>query len=120
VLSISPFNYPVWLSIGPIVCPFPFWLTLALSSLSFFKIGAIAAGNCVVLKPSELVPAVSALIAELIPKYMDSDVIRVVLGAVPETTKVCYSLLLRMNWVLSKVTQLLEYQWGHGAFHVSF
>ncbi|KAG1748357.1 Aldehyde/histidinol dehydrogenase [Suillus paluster] len=76
VLSISPFNYPVWLALGPII-------------------GAIAAGNCVVLKPSELTPAVSGLIAELIPKYMDSDVIRVVLGAVAETTK------------------LMEYPWGH-------
>ncbi|KAG1729284.1 Aldehyde/histidinol dehydrogenase [Suillus lakei] len=76
VLSISPFNYPVWLALGPII-------------------GAIAAGNCVVLKPSELAPAIGGLIAELIPKYMDSDVIRVVLGAVPETNK------------------LMEYQWGH-------
>lgn len=76
VLSISPFNYPVWLALGPII-------------------GAIAAGNCVVLKPSELSPAISGLIAELIPKYMDSDVIRVVLGAVPETSK------------------LMEYPWGH-------
>ncbi|KAG1775564.1 Aldehyde/histidinol dehydrogenase [Suillus placidus] len=76
VLSISPFNYPVWLSLSPVI-------------------GAIAAGNCVVLKPSELAPAISGLIAELIPKYMDNDVIRVVLGAVPETSK------------------LMEYQWGH-------
>ncbi|KAG2030518.1 NAD-dependent aldehyde dehydrogenase [Suillus americanus] len=59
------------------------------------KIGAIAAGNCVVLKPSGLCPAISGLIAELIPKYLDNDVIRVVLGAVPETSK------------------LMEYQWGH-------
>lgn len=58
------------------------------------KIGAIAAGNCVVLKPSELAPAIGGLIAELIPKYMDSSVIRVVLGAVPETTKVSYSLII--------------------------
>ncbi|KAG2156901.1 Aldehyde/histidinol dehydrogenase [Suillus bovinus] len=76
VLSISPFNYPVWLALGPVI-------------------GAIAAGNCVVLKPSELAAATSGLIAELIPKYMDNDVIRVVLGAVPETSK------------------LMEYQWGH-------
>lgn len=40
------------------------------------------------LKPSELSPATSGLIAELIPKYMDSDVVRVVMGDVPETTKV--------------------------------
>ncbi|KAF8556817.1 aldehyde dehydrogenase [Imleria badia] len=74
VLSISPFNYPVWLAIGPMI-------------------GAIAAGNCFVLKPSELSPATSGLIAELVPKYMDPDVVRVVLGAVPETTK-----LLELPW----------------------
>jgi aldehyde dehydrogenase (NAD+) len=83
VLSISPFNYPVWLALGPII-------------------GAIAAGNCVVLKPSELSPAISGLIAELIPKYMDSDVIRVVLGAVPETSK------------------LMEYPWGHSMCNLLF
>lgn len=64
------------------------------------KIGAIAAGNCVVLKPSELSPAISGLIAELIPKYLDNDVVRVVLGAVPETSKVCYSFLLGMECIL--------------------
>ncbi|KAG6377370.1 NAD-dependent aldehyde dehydrogenase [Boletus reticuloceps] len=74
VLSISPFNYPVWLALGPMI-------------------GAIAAGNCFVLKPSELSPATSGLIAELIPKYMDPDVVRVVMGAVPETTK-----LLELPW----------------------
>ena len=33
--------------------------------------GAIAAGNCVVFKPSELAPATSQLLADLIPKYLD-------------------------------------------------
>ncbi|KAH7887098.1 Aldehyde/histidinol dehydrogenase [Phlebopus sp. FC_14] len=74
VLSISPFNYPVWLALGPMI-------------------GALAAGNCFVLKPSELSPATSGLLAELIPKYLDPDVVRVVLGAVPETTK-----LLELPW----------------------
>ncbi|KAI6127519.1 NAD-dependent aldehyde dehydrogenase [Pisolithus croceorrhizus] len=74
VLSISPFNYPVWLALGPMI-------------------GAIAAGNCFVLKPSELSPAVSGLIAELVPKYLDPDVVRIVLGAVPETTR-----LLELPW----------------------
>ena len=50
--------------------------------------GAIAAGNMVVLKPSEQSPAVSALFAELIPQYMDLDVFQVVNGAVAETTRV--------------------------------
>ncbi|KAK2461146.1 hypothetical protein APHAL10511_006673 [Amanita phalloides] len=74
VLIISPFNYPLWLSI-PIIG------------------GAIAAGNAVVLKPSESSKAVSALLAELIPKYVDPDLVRVVNGAVPETTR-----LLELRW----------------------
>lgn len=47
------------------------------------------------LKPSELSPATSALMAELISKYLDPDVVRVVNGAIPETTKV--SLLTPSN-----------------------
>ncbi|KAF8888614.1 NAD-aldehyde dehydrogenase [Infundibulicybe gibba] len=74
VLIISPFNYPVWLTCGPMAA-------------------AIAAGNAVVIKPSESTPAISALFAELIPKYMDNDLVRVVNGAVPETTK-----LLSLPW----------------------
>ncbi|KAM6503217.1 NAD-aldehyde dehydrogenase [Amanita muscaria] len=74
VLIISPFNYPLWLSLPPIA-------------------GAIAAGNTVLLKPSESSKAVSALFAELIPKYMDPDVVSVVNGAVAETTR-----LLELQW----------------------
>lgn len=40
------------------------------------------------LKPSELSPATSGLITELIPKYMHPDIVRVVMGAVAETIKV--------------------------------
>ncbi|KAF6141287.1 hypothetical protein GIB67_024371 [Kingdonia uniflora] len=43
-------------------------------------IGAIAAGNAVVLKPSELVPACSAFLANTIPSYMDDKVVMVVEG----------------------------------------
>jgi aldehyde dehydrogenase (NAD+)/aldehyde dehydrogenase (NAD(P)+) len=74
VLIISPFNFPLFLSFGPIA-------------------GAIAAGNTVVLKPSEISTAVSALMTELIPRYIDNDVLRVVNGAIPETTK-----LLELQW----------------------
>ncbi|RDB27993.1 Aldehyde dehydrogenase, dimeric NADP-preferring [Hypsizygus marmoreus] len=74
VLIISPFNYPLWLSVGPLA-------------------GALAAGNAVVLKPSESTPATSALLAELIPKYLDRDLVRVVNGAIPESTK-----LLSLQW----------------------
>lgn len=61
VLVIGPWNYPVYLSLGPLVA-------------------ALAAGNCVVLKPSELAPATSALLARLIPAYLDADAVKVVEG----------------------------------------
>ena len=54
----------------------------------FFQAGAIAAGNTVCLKPSESTTATSALMTELIAEYLDHDVLRVVNGAIPETTKV--------------------------------
>ena len=74
VLVIGAWNYP---------------LQLTLSGAA----AAIAAGNCVVIKPSELAPATSALTARLVPEYLDSDCIRVVEGAVPETTA-----LLELPW----------------------
>jgi len=52
------------------------------------KAAAIAAGNAVVLKPSEHAPAVNSLITELCAEYLDPQLIQVVNGAVPETTKV--------------------------------
>ena len=67
VLVIGAWNYPVQLS---------------LAGMS----AAITAGNCVVIKPSEMAPATSALLARLVPKYMDPDCVKVVEGSVPETT----------------------------------
>lgn len=71
-----------------------------MTSLSFFPVlsldpvvGAIAAGNAVVLKPSEISPASSSLLAELLGKYMDNSCIRVVEGGVDETTA-----LLQQKW----------------------
>jgi aldehyde dehydrogenase (NAD+) len=61
VLVIGAWNFPFALTLGPAV-------------------GAIAAGNAVVLKPSEVAPASSALMAELVPKYLDGDAIAVVEG----------------------------------------
>jgi hypothetical protein len=52
--------------------------------------GAIAAGNACALKPSELTPAFSALLAELVPKYLDPELYAVINGAIPETAKVSY------------------------------
>ncbi|CDH60024.1 fatty aldehyde dehydrogenase [Lichtheimia corymbifera JMRC:FSU:9682] len=74
VLVIGCWNYPLQLSMVPVV-------------------GAIAAGNTVILKPSEIAPHTAALLTELIPKYLDSLCYRVVNGAVDETTE-----LLKYHW----------------------
>lgn len=63
VLIISAWNYPFSLIIAPLV-------------------GAIAAGNCAIIKPSELAPHTSSLVAELISKYFPSEYIAVVEGGV--------------------------------------
>ncbi|MFJ3659685.1 aldehyde dehydrogenase family protein [Streptomyces sp. NPDC090119] len=67
VLVIAPWNYPAQLLLAPVV-------------------GALASGNAVVAKPSELAPATSAALAELIPAYLDTDAVAVVEGGIPETT----------------------------------
>jgi aldehyde dehydrogenase (NAD+) len=67
VLIIAPWNYPVQLALAPLAA-------------------AIAAGNCAVLKPSELTPRVSAELARLVPRYLDPRCVAVVEGGVPETT----------------------------------
>ncbi|EYU22982.1 hypothetical protein ABFS82_03G097500 [Erythranthe guttata] len=74
VLVISTWNYPFILSIEPII-------------------GAISAGNAVVLKPSEVSPATSAVLSKLLGEYMDTSAVRVVEGSVPETT-----VLLEQKW----------------------
>jgi aldehyde dehydrogenase (NAD+) len=74
VLIIGPWNYPVQLLLAPLV-------------------GAIAAGNCAVLKPSEVSATVSETLARLLPQYLDQDAIRLVEGAVTETTA-----LLEQRW----------------------
>lgn len=56
--------------------------------LTTVQVGAIAAGNTVLLKPSELSAATAALLEKLISRYIDPDVIQVVQGAIEETTKV--------------------------------
>ncbi|HET6966322.1 MAG TPA: aldehyde dehydrogenase family protein [Acidimicrobiales bacterium] len=61
VMVIAPWNYPFYLSLGPMV-------------------GALAAGNCVVLKPSEHAPASSGVMADLIPRYLDPDAVAVAEG----------------------------------------
>ncbi|KAJ1387792.1 Zinc finger, RING-CH-type [Sesbania bispinosa] len=74
VLVISTWNFPFLLSMDPVI-------------------GAISAGNAVVLKPSEISPATSSLLANLLENYLDNSAIRVVEGAIPETTA-----LLEQKW----------------------
>ncbi|MCY7294723.1 aldehyde dehydrogenase family protein [Alteromonas sp. a30] len=68
VLIIGAWNYPYQLVMAPLIA-------------------AISAGNCAVLKPSELASHTSALIAELVPQYLDKDAFTVIEGAVEETTE---------------------------------
>jgi aldehyde dehydrogenase (NAD+) len=66
VLVIGPWNYPVFLTLGPVI-------------------GALSAGDCVVVKPSEHAPAASALLARLIPQYLDPDAVAVLEGEASTT-----------------------------------
>jgi acyl-CoA reductase-like NAD-dependent aldehyde dehydrogenase len=75
-LIIAPWNEPFELLFAPLV-------------------PAIAGGNTAVLKPSDLVPNVSALIARLVAEYMDPKAFAVVEGGIPETTA-----LLEEKWDL--------------------
>lgn len=54
-------------------------------------IGAISAGNVVVLKPSEQAPACSSFLAKTLPHYLDSNAIKVIEGG----ADVCEHLLLQ-------------------------
>ena len=65
-LVIAPWNYPVHLLLLPMAA-------------------AIAAGNCVVGKPSEVTPATSAALARLVPRYLDPAAVAIVEGGVEGT-----------------------------------
>lgn len=56
-------------------------------------IGAVAAGNAVVLKPSEISPATSSALSKLLGQYMDVSAVKVLEGGVSETTA-----LLEQRW----------------------
>ncbi len=61
VLVIGPWNYPFQLTLSPLV-------------------GAIAAGNCTILKPSEIAPCSSSVISKIIKDNFDPGLISVVEG----------------------------------------
>ena len=62
-LIIAPWNYPFILAIGPLI-------------------SCLAAGNAAIIKPSEMTPATSALIARLMAETFPPDLVCVVEGAV--------------------------------------
>jgi len=66
-LILGAWNYPLQLTLAPLVA-------------------CIAAGNSAVLKPSEMAPATSRAIAELVPKYLDPESFAVVEGGVSVAT----------------------------------
>ena len=67
VLVMSPWNYPFMLSMSPVL-------------------GAIAAGNCVILKPSAYAPATSQVLSQLISSTFDPQFVTVVQGGRAENT----------------------------------
>ncbi|MGC1525620.1 MAG: aldehyde dehydrogenase [Phormidesmis sp.] len=63
VLIIGPWNYPFQLVISPLI-------------------GAIAAGNCAIIKPSEIAPTTSKVVAELVDATFSPDYVAVKEGGV--------------------------------------
>ena len=68
VLIIAPWNYPMSMVAAPLV-------------------GAVAAGNCAVMKPSEVTTRTSTALAAILPRYLDKDAFAVVEANIPETTE---------------------------------
>jgi aldehyde dehydrogenase (NAD+) len=66
-LIIAPWNYPFQLAIAPLI-------------------GAIAAGNCAIIKPSELTPKTSSILAKMISDHFPSEYIAVIEGGVETST----------------------------------
>ncbi|WP_283749132.1 aldehyde dehydrogenase [Bacillus cereus] len=66
-LIIAPWNYPFQLAIAPLV-------------------GAMAAGNTIVLKPSELTPSVSKVLKRMLGELFPEELVAVVEGGVEEST----------------------------------
>ncbi|MEW6776023.1 MAG: aldehyde dehydrogenase family protein [Bdellovibrionota bacterium] len=66
VLIIGAWNYPVQLTLLPLA-------------------GALAAGNCALVKPSEIAAQTSRLLAEKLPEYLDKDYVQVIEGGPDET-----------------------------------
>ncbi|KAJ8275515.1 hypothetical protein COCON_G00072670 [Conger conger] len=90
VLIIGAWNYPWAITLQPLI-------------------GAIAAGNAAVVKPSELSENSSKLLKELLPQYLDKELYPVVTGGVPETQE-----LLRQRLTTSSTREPRRGQAGDG------
>ncbi|NBX15756.1 MAG: aldehyde dehydrogenase family protein [Proteobacteria bacterium] len=73
-LIIGPWNYPLQLMLVPLAA-------------------ALAAGNCALLKPSEMAPACSRILGALLQKYLPSDIVSVVEGDAEVSRQ-----LLELKW----------------------
>lgn len=74
ILVIAPWNYPFQLLLAPVI-------------------GAIAAGNTVVMKPSEYAPHTAKLVTKMINEHFEPGLLKVVEGGVEETQA-----LLKERW----------------------
>jgi len=64
---IGAWNFPFNVTLGPLV-------------------GAVAAGCCAIVKPSEMSAASANLMERLLTRYLDNECFKVIQGGVPETT----------------------------------
>ena len=93
-LIIAPFNFPINLAVIILFILFFDLLSKIYINIQLWPlVGAIAAGNCVVLKPSENAKACAIFFETYIPQYLDNNCIAVVNGGIPESTA-----LLQLQW----------------------
>ncbi|KAK2827847.1 hypothetical protein FQN49_007281 [Arthroderma sp. PD_2] len=91
VLVIGAFNFPFLLTFGPVI-------------------GAIAAGNTVVIKPSEVSPHCAAVTQEIVEAALDPSCVSVVQGSIPETKallaerwdKICFTGSSRVGRIVAQ------------------
>ncbi|MDI5788057.1 aldehyde dehydrogenase family protein [Bacillus licheniformis] len=88
---MAPWNYPFQLAVSPLI-------------------GALAAGNTAVIKPSELAPAVSTVISEMIKDIFPPEYVSVIEGGVKTNQE-----LLRQNLTISFYGQCSRRQSCHGS-----
>ncbi|XP_066252232.1 aldehyde dehydrogenase, dimeric NADP-preferring-like [Euwallacea similis] len=89
VLLIGAWNYPILLTLGPLV-------------------GALAGGNTIILKPSELVPATNKLLSDVLTNYLDQECFQIYTGGAQETTELLQE---RLDYIFftgsSKIGQIV-------------